>query len=96
MERCDDCGEALLSAIGLEKHRERCTGLTADAVAGSFGDGSCPMCGEPYDRYLQHLASCDAAAATGSTAATTNSEEPTAGPAPTEAARHETDQLTWQ
>lgn len=61
MERCSDCGEAFTDTVGLRKHRERCTGSTADAVAGSFGDGSCPMCGDAYNRYIQHLYTCEAA-----------------------------------
>ena len=89
MERCDDCGEAFVFTVGLDEHRERCTGSPADAAAGSFGDGSCPMCGTDYGEkgYLQHLASCDGAGDDGTTTATE--------PAPTEAARHETDRPSW-
>lgn len=94
MERCSDCGEAFTGIIGLEAHRDRCTGSTADAVAGSFGDGTCPMCGEMYDRYIRHLHTCEAA--TGAAADTSGAEEAPATPAPTEAARHETDRPTWQ
>ena len=85
MERCSDCGEAFVFSVGLDEHRERCTGSTSDAAAGSFGDGSCPMCGLEYGKegYLQHLASCDGAGDDqGSTTAT-------------EAARHETDRPSW-
>jgi hypothetical protein len=34
MERCDDCGEAFVFSIGLDKHRERCTGSTDNPAAG--------------------------------------------------------------
>jgi hypothetical protein len=90
MERCSDCGEAFVFSVGLDEHRERCTDSPGDVVAGSFGDGSCPMCGtdDGEKGYLQHLAACDGAGDDqGSTTATE--------PAPTEAARHETDRPSW-
>jgi hypothetical protein len=94
MERCDDCGEAFVFSVGLDEHRERCTGSPGDVVDGSYGDGTCPMCGLEYGKqsYLQHLASCDGSEGGGSTTAT----EPPAEPAPTEVASHETDGPTWK
>jgi hypothetical protein len=79
-------GEAFVFAPDLDEHRERCTGSTDDAVAGSFGDGSCPMCDLEYRKEgcLQHLAACDGAGDDGGSTTATE-------PAPTEAARHETD-----
>ena len=48
MERCSDCGEAFVFSVGLDEHRERCTDSPGDVVDGSYGDGSCPMCGTDY------------------------------------------------
>ncbi|TSD15099.1 hypothetical protein DP107_04390 [Haloglomus irregulare] len=97
MERCSDCGEAFVFSVDLDEHRERCTGSPGDAVAGSFGDGSCPMCGTDYGEkgYLQHLAACDGAGEDKRLTTADSSEEPPADlpakPAPTEVARHDTD-----
>ena len=60
------------------------------------------MCGPDYGEkgYLQHFASCDGAGDDGAGVTTVdNSEEPPADlpaePAPTEAARHDTDRPSW-
>jgi ribosomal protein S27E len=45
---CDDCGNRIL----YPQHHERVCSSTA-----TF-DGECPMCGEPYETYFQHLEDC--------------------------------------
>ena len=47
---CDDCGNRIL----YPQHHER----VCSSVSTSTFDGECPMCGEPYKTYLQHLEDC--------------------------------------
>jgi predicted RNA-binding Zn-ribbon protein involved in translation (DUF1610 family) len=63
MERCPNCGEAFVFPVGLNEHRERCTGSAGDVADGPYDDDTCPMCGTDYGEkgYLQHFASCDGA-----------------------------------
>jgi len=61
MERCPNCGEAFVFPVGLNEHRERCTGSAGDVADGPYDDDTCPMCGTDYGErgYPQHLAACD-------------------------------------
>jgi hypothetical protein len=46
-ETCDRCGRKKLS----DSHDVVCEGTPFEGV--------CPMCGEPYRQYLDHLAECE-------------------------------------
>ncbi|WP_049984102.1 hypothetical protein [Halorubrum sp. BV1] len=45
---CDDCGDRIL----YPQHHE--TVCSSDSTF----DGECPMCGHPYEGYIQHLREC--------------------------------------
>jgi hypothetical protein len=51
--RCEDCGKQFYLQTQFEEHAEECTG-----EGGPVFDGQCPMCGERYDEYTQHLTEC--------------------------------------
>jgi ribosomal protein S27AE len=49
-DRCPSCGKEVI----IEEHVERCEASVFT------GTDTCPMCGEPFDSYLAHLARCRA------------------------------------
>lgn len=49
--RCPDCGQRV-SVSAVDDHAEECPG-----ESNGF-DGTCSMCGEPYDEFLEHLDGC--------------------------------------
>jgi len=47
---CPDCGERV--ELYGDRKRHDCDGRPPF-------DGECPMCGKPYESYLEHLKDCD-------------------------------------
>jgi predicted RNA-binding Zn-ribbon protein involved in translation (DUF1610 family) len=57
-DTCPDCGGIVRGTDGLSRHREwLCPERDGASAAVEDTDG-CPMCGQQYESYLQHLTQC--------------------------------------